>query len=204
MWEWDGRVRLLVVIVIAALLFGAGIQYGRWQCRKAADSMPMVIKDDDVVKSETKDIIRTVTVHVAGAVEEPGVYQLPEGARVNDAVGLAGLLPESEPHALNLAAPLIDGQVIRVPAKGEESTWPVSDGGTSGSIAVSQVGAGININSASLEELNRLPGIGPVLAQRIIDYRQQHGPFRTIEDIQNVSGIGPQKYDGIKEIITVY
>jgi len=215
-WEWDVRVRWLVALLLAALVFGAGMQYGRWQSRQATASLPQVLPGDAAASKSEGDSLGvnvaapdTIQVHVAGAVEMPGVYELPAGSRVNEAISLAGLLPEANPNALNLAAVLRDEQRIVVPRQGEE-TEPA--GNVSGSLIsgsgiaglyTGQTGDKVNINTAALEELDKLPGIGPVLAQRILDYRRQKGPFRTIEDLQNVSGIGVKKFEEIKELITV-
>jgi competence protein ComEA len=248
MWEWDGRVRWLAIGLIAALLFGLGLQYGRWQERKAADDLlPRVVtgdaaaagagggkilvpgeagmaavdgKSDGGAGGAAAAPMATIQVHVAGAVARPGVYELPAGARVNEAVSLAGLLPEADANALNLAAPLSDGQQVIVPRQGE-AAGPAGGGGlqvvpgTTGGIGAGSAAAGaaaagapaggkVNINTAPLAELDTLPGIGPTLAQRIIDYRQEKGPFRSIEDLQNVSGIGTKKFADLKDLVTVY
>jgi competence protein ComEA len=130
-----------------------------------------------------------ITVYVSGAVATPGVYKLPEGSRVDAAVQAAGgFVPGAEPERINLAALLEDGQQIDVP----------------GIVSLSHVNAGrVNINTATVSELNALPGIGPTTAQAIVDYRIQHGPFQIIQDIQNVPGIGPATYDRIKNYITL-
>ncbi len=154
-----------------------------------------------------------VTVHVIGAVVRPGVYTFPEGSRVQDAVTAAGgLLAEAEPNQINLAAKLQDGQQLDIPGAGGSNT----SGGTLGSAppatgpftVITTPGATtnnadlVNINTATLNELDTLPGIGPTIAQKIIDYRTQHGPFSNIEDIMNVSGIGPATFDNIRDLIT--
>ncbi len=130
-----------------------------------------------------------LTVYVSGAVAIPGVYTLPEGSRVDAAVQAAGgFVPGAEAERINLAAPLEDGQQIDVP----------------GIVSTSHVNAGrVNINTATLSELDALPGIGPTAAQAIVDYRLQNGAFQFIQDIQNVPGIGPATYDRIKDYITV-
>jgi competence protein ComEA len=130
-----------------------------------------------------------LTVYVSGAVASPGVYLLPEGSRVDAAVQAAGgFIPGAEPESINLAALLEDGQQIDVP----------------GIVNTSHVNAGrVNINTATVLELDTLPGIGPTTAQMIVDYRLQHGPFQIIQDIQNVPGIGPATYERIKDYITV-
>jgi competence protein ComEA len=148
-----------------------------------------------------------IEVHVIGAVVRPGVYSFPEGSRVQDAITSAGgLLTEANPDAINLAARLEDGEQLDVPYKAgyaptSSSSAPfqvVSTQGPSSSNADL-----ININTATLEKLDSLPGIGPTTAQKIIDYRAQHGPFQQIEEIMNVSGIGPATFDRIKDLITV-
>lgn len=154
-----------------------------------------------------------VAVHVIGAVPRPGLYEFPEGARVQDAIDAAGgLLTSANIDAVNLAALLVDGEQLTIPYKsGEEpvagtdtSTGPdlpnsnTNDSDSSGSENPDL----ININTASLEELDSLPGIGPTTAQRIIDYRNMNGPFTTIDEIMDVSGIGPSTYDEIKDLIT--
>lgn len=225
MWEWDGRVRWLAVALVVALIFGAGMQYSRWQSHREAASLPQVVPGDKApgagegaapdqkAPGEKKG---TIQVHVAGAVKLPGVYELPAGARVNEAVNLAGLLPEANANALNLAAPLNDGQQVVVPRQGEAvaaavnvgslpalGSGPGSAPGVTAGATPANAGGKVNINTATLQELDSLPGIGPTLAQRILDYRTQKGPFRSIEDLQNVSGIGAKKFADLKDRVTV-
>jgi len=134
-----------------------------------------------------------VMAYVTGAVSQPGVVELPAGARVQDALAKAGgPLPTADLTVLNLAAVVDDGERIYVPLPGE--TPPPVIGGDSGS----QGGAGpggsglVNVNLASQDELTALPGIGPVLAGRIVDFRQANGPFGGLGDLAQVSGIGPK------------
>ncbi len=130
-----------------------------------------------------------ITVYVSGAVATPGVYKLPEDSRTDAAIQAAGgFLPGAEQDSINLAQPLTDGEQINVP----------------GVVDTSHVNAGrVNINTATVTELETLPGIGPSAAQAIVDYRLQNGLFQTIQEIKNVPGIGPATYDGIKDYITV-
>jgi competence protein ComEA len=167
-----------------------------------------------------------LAVHVIGAVPRPGLYEFAEGSRVQDAIDAAGgLLTEANADALNLAALLQDGQQLAIPyADGREvssqsettvelpsseSNVPPSDGSSfdSPSDTGSSVGGPttelVNINTATFDELNALPSIGPTTAQKIIDYRTENGPFSTIEDIMNVSGIGTATFEDIKDLITV-
>ncbi|MGE5249690.1 MAG: helix-hairpin-helix domain-containing protein [Bacteroidota bacterium] len=149
-----------------------------------------------------------ILVNVVGAVPRPGLYELPKGSRVRDAVNAAGgLLADADTAAINLAAPLEDGQQLEVAflaAGGTPGAVPtVKAGTTPGATPRATPSELVNINTATLEELDRLPGIGPTTAQKIVDYRTQHGPFQRIEDLMNVSGIGPSTFDGLKDLITV-
>src|SRR5207245_10451085 len=139
----------------------------------------------------------TIVVDVVGAVRKPGVYDFAQGARVIDAVRAAGgFLPDAEPQAINLARPLVDGEQVVVPKKGE--TLPGAAGGSA-----QQPGGKVNINNATESDFENLPGIGPVLAQKIVDYRNQHGTFRTIQDLMKVTGIGQKKFDSLSAYVTV-
>jgi competence protein ComEA len=144
-----------------------------------------------------------LVVHVIGAVPRPGVYELAEGSRVRDAIQAAGgLLAQAEIGSINLAAPIEDGQKLEIPFEdGAEPSGSFSEQ----PLATQDVNQSelININEASLEELDTLPGIGPTTAQKILEYREQNGPFQDIEDIMNVSGIGPATFEEIKDLITV-
>lgn len=144
----------------------------------------------------------TLLVHVDGAVAAPGVYELAEGARANDAVLAAGGLAEgADTSALNLAAPLSDGEKLHVPREGEE----VVASGTGGAAASGQ-GAStgpVNLNTATVEELDTLPGVGEATARAIVEDREANGPFATIEDLMRVSGIGEKKFERIRGLVCV-
>jgi competence protein ComEA len=143
---------------------------------------------------------KPVIVYITGAVPRPGVYALPKNARVQDAISAAGgFLAEAEKSQINLAALLEDGAKLEIPFL--EGALPIL--ATPGPTVVAVTTELININIASLEELDTLPGIGPSLAQRIIDYREQNGPFISTEDIINVPGIGAGNYERFKDMITV-
>jgi len=151
-----------------------------------------------------------LAVHVVGGVARPGIYYLPEGARVQDALSAAGgLLTTAETTNVNLAQRVEDGQKIIIPCK--DDSCPVdattldlpSDGGEAGdSGAVINSGELLDVNLATLEELDSLPGIGPSTAQKIIDYREANGPFFVVEDLLNVSGIGETTLENIRNLIT--
>jgi competence protein ComEA len=139
----------------------------------------------------------TLVVHVVGEVTVPGVYYLPTGARVTDAVELAGGLAESaDPASLNLAARLIDGQQVVVRARGA-SPEPSLAGGSATS------GGKLNLNRASASELDTLPGLGPALSGRIVDRRQRLGPFQSVEQLRDERLVPTATYDRIKDLLIV-
>ncbi len=144
-----------------------------------------------------------IIVDISGAVNHPGVYELPIGSRVQDAIEAAGgLQPEAFTESLNLAAPLYDGSKVLIPVLPQVVEQP-DEGGTPLE-SQPQTIFPININTATLEQLIELPGIGEVKAQAIIDYRNANGPFTNPEQIMNVRGIGQATYEAIKDLITVY
>ncbi|MSO40897.1 MAG: ComEA family DNA-binding protein [Solirubrobacterales bacterium] len=133
---------------------------------------------------------RDVVVHVAGAVRRPGVYRLPAGARVTEAVERAGgLAPGALEDSINLAARLSDGQQVVVPARGASSS-ATSAGAAEGPVS---------LGSATLEQLDGIEGIGPVTAQDILDYRDEHGGLSSIEQLNEVSGIGPATMESLRD-----
>jgi competence protein ComEA len=165
----------------------------------ASGSFPVVAASGSV--SPTPDPsagAAEVVVDVAGMVRRPGVYRFPAGARVVDAVRRAGgARPGADLSLLNLAAPLVDGTQILVTKQGA----PAPAGGS----VTAPGGAGglVNINTATETELESLSGVGPVTANAIIQYRTEHGPFRSVDDIVNVSGIGPVTLEDLRPFITV-
>jgi competence protein ComEA len=142
---------------------------------------------------EAADTAATVVVSVVGSVVRPGLVTLPTGSRVADAVDAAGgLLPDADAGSVNLAAVVTDGQQLVVGAPG----GPGADGGTGAP------GAKLNLNTATAAELDALPGVGPVLAQRIVDHRDQ-GPFTSVDQLDDVPGIGPARAAELAELVTV-
>ena len=152
-------------------------------------------------------------VHVAGAVRRPGVYRFAAGARVEDAVRRAGgATRHADLSALNLAAKVTDGVQILVPRKsaaGSGAAVAAGSGGAAqpaGSPAGSTPAAGglpVNLNTATLEQLETLDGVGPAIAQKIVAYRQQHGGFRSVDELNQVSGIGPKKMAALRGQVRV-
>ncbi len=138
-----------------------------------------------------------VVVDVAGAVHRPGLYHLPQGARIADAIAHAGGLTKHADSALvNLAAPLADGEQVLVP-----SSVPGASAAASASAAGPSPTAPVDLNTATAEQLDALPGVGPVTAQKIIDYRTQNGPFRSVDDLDAIPGIGPARIDNLRGLV---
>ncbi len=142
-------------------------------------------------------------VYVSGAVQNPDVYYLPVGSLVKDAILAAGgPAPDADLNRINLARELLDQQQIYVPRIGEEEeTIPTISGGVPSRSASAQ--PVVNINTATAEELQQLPRVGPALAQRIVAYREMYGPFKNIEDIMQVPGIGEAVFAAMRDYITV-
>ncbi len=199
--------RFAVWILIVLLLLGCGAWWWR-QERVSLASAHGHQGNGRLLSEPTEDAAppapRLLRVHVAGAVLAPGVYELPEGSRVLDALQAAGGPgPDASPHALNLAARLVDGERIWVPTA-RELAVPAAVGSGAPTRAGPTATSPVNINTAGSAELQSLPGIGPVLAERIIQYRRQHGPFTAVEELKNVSGIGEKRFNDLKHLVTVH
>lgn len=145
-----------------------------------------------------------LVVHVAGQVTAPGLYRLPAGARVADALEEAGgPLPEAAVDALNLARPLADGEQLLVPASPPaDGAVPAASAASAGAPAWRPDGA-LDLNLATADDLQELPGIGPVLAERIVEHREQIGRFAAVGDLRDVAGIGEKTFQSIAELVTV-
>ena len=203
-------------VVLGALgVIGAAIG-GWWALRPPsgpdpAEILPMAgsVEIPVPAPAPTPDPGRIV-VDVVGAVARPGLHELPVASRVADAVEAAGgLTAEADRMRLNLAEPLIDGSRLWVPAVGEvEAPGVVAVTGGSGADEGAGIGDGrpgvpLNVNTAGAAALEELPGIGPALAAAIVDHRQRHGPFAAVDELVEVSGIGPAKLEQIRPLATV-
>ena len=134
-------------------------------------------------------------VNVVGAVRRPGLYTLKDGSRVADAVIRAGgPTPKAQIELLNLAARIADGEQIVVPRRGLANPGVAASGG-------SAAAGPVHLNSATLEQLDALPGVGPVTAQKILDYRQQHGAFGSVDELDAIAGIGPARLEQLRGLV---
>jgi competence protein ComEA len=193
-------------IVGVALLFVVLAVAGQRLARSGAATAPEVVAPLEPVEAAAP-VRRVVVVHVVGAVRRPGLFHLREGARVADAVARAGgATRRADLAALNLAAPLVDGVQVFVPPK--VSTASFSEAPAGGASRSSGSGAGFaggpkpSLATATLEELDALPGVGPITAQKILDYRTEHGPFRSVEELDAVPGIGPARIEQLRDLVT--
>ena len=192
----------MALVIVAVIAFCGGNLYQEWR----AEGEGLTLVQEDATADETaadsaapENASGEVVVHVAGAVSSPGVYTLTADSRVDEAVRAAGATADADLSQLNLAQKLADGQKITVPVAGATP----ADGSSAATTADSDNGGLININTATQEELESLPSIGEVRAQAIITYREEHGGFRTIDELKEVSGIGDKIFADISPHITV-
>jgi competence protein ComEA len=180
---FGGAVAVAVVLVLAVRHFGGA----------SSAAAPAV---SPIRTPSRPAAAKLLVVDVAGAVRHPGLYRLRAGSRVQDAVMAAGGgTRKAQLDAVNLAAPIADGEQIVVPGSGAGGVAADS------SPAGSSPSAPLDLNSATLEQLEALPGIGPVTAQKILDYRQQHGAFHSVSELEGVSGIGPSHMAQLKGLV---
>lgn len=139
-----------------------------------------------------------LVVHVVGAVRRPGLYRLAHGSRIADALHRAGgATRRADLSLVNLAAPLSDGTQVVVPRRAP----PAPAGSAAGDGEATTASGPVHLNTATLEQLDELPGVGPVTAQKIIDYRQQHGAFSSVDDLDGIPGIGPARLEQLRDLV---
>ena len=209
MFNLSNQEKITIILLLILIIVGVGIVLNRNINRE--DNF-IVNRASDIPENNTaiQKEVPSVIIHITGAVKNPGVYQLKSTDRIVDAVKIAGgATEEANLDLINLAALLKDGQKIIVPSKiynenGEEINKNIDNNVeviySSSSVSSSTK---ININTANATMLQTLSGIGPVLSERIIEYRNQNGFFGVIDDIKDVSGIGEKKFEGIKDLICV-
>ncbi|HEX2117553.1 MAG TPA: helix-hairpin-helix domain-containing protein [Acidimicrobiales bacterium] len=204
-----GAVLAVAVLVLAGLAFLRSSSPPPTLTLPRADPGSAPLDGDPTPTASTTAVTVTVTVHVAGQVNNPGVYAVPAGGRVADAVVAAGgSSGEADLEQLNLAARVADGERIYVPKKGEPppamlgGAAPAAalDGGKAGATAA---GSPVDLNTATAEQLEALPGVGPATSKAILAYRANHGRFRSVTELLEVPGIGPAKLEALRPLVRV-
>ena len=230
--EFNRNQKLALYVLIGLSAVGLSLSHVRSGLRGSGevvlrepgeDAAPGVVASDSdrMPRLDALSNAGKVVFQVAGCVKCPGVYSLAEGERILDAVKAAGgSKPNADLQAINLAARIVDGSRIYVPAKGENSAGVRISvapglGGRSRQTGGSSSGAGssgklrapgegtVNINTAGAEELERLPGVGPATAQKILDYRNQIGRFTSVDQLMDVKGIGPKKLEQMRPFVAL-
>jgi competence protein ComEA len=212
---WFGAGRLVAGAVSVAALMAVAFWLVRAPAPPVETTLPMATPTATSPPAATTSSSAptgtgpvTIVVHVAGAVADPGVRTLPAGARVVDAVSAAGgVTPDAVPDALNLAAELHDGDRVYVPRTDDAGAIAVGVTPTTsmpGPASESAPGAGpVPLNSAGADELEDLPGVGPSIAAAIVAYRDEHGPFLSVDGLTDVPGIGPAKLEALRGLVAV-
>ncbi len=184
------RALLGAALLVGALFLGGRFLVGSGTAR--VERAPSPAGEIEAVASER------LVVHVVGAVRRPGLYRLPHGARIADAVRRAGgATRRADLSLVNLAAQISDGSQVVVPRRAVVGAPTPGGGGGAPSPATGPV----HLNTATLEQLDALPGVGPVTAQKILDYRQQHGAFSSIEDLDAIPGIGSARLEQLRDLV---
>lgn len=209
MFNLSRQEKIIFFIIVSILVITFGWKfYGRG--KNEITIIPSTTEGETISLPAEDGVDKSICIiHITGAVNQPGVYQLDQGKRVIDAVKIAGGEAEgANLDAVNLAAHIYDGQKIVIPFIFEINNDTLYSSLETVATPQRQMNFDssslLNLNSAESSQLENLPGIGPVLADRILEYRRDHGMFHTMEEIMNVPGIGEKKFESIKELITVY
>jgi competence protein ComEA len=193
------RRALAYAALVVALLVVGGRLLARDTDRDGGANEPSPVAPALVATSDSEPA-REIVVHVAGAVRSPGLVSVPEGSRVADVLARAGgPRARAALELVNLAAPVSDGQQVLVPVRAA-GTAAVAAATAAGPPAAT---GPVSLNSATVEQLDALPGVGPVTAQRIVDWRTDHGPFGSVDDLDAVPGIGPARLEQLRDLVTV-
>lgn len=185
-----------LAVVLAVLALGGRFLVGAIAQPGPAPAEPALELDASSVAGEPA--AATLVVHVVGAVRRPGLYRLPEGSRIDDAIRKAGgARARADLGLINLAAPVADGQQVLVPRRASPGAPPVE-------VGVPAAPAGpVQLNTATLEQLDALPGVGPVTAQKILAYREEHGAFQSVDELDAVPGIGPTRLEELRQLVAL-
>jgi competence protein ComEA len=189
-------VRALAAVALVAVAVAA---FFAWRARPHTEPVPAARVDTQSNSAGPSPSAGVVVVAVSGRVQHPGLVRLPAGSRVADAIqGAGGALPDTDLSLINLARKLVDGELVAVgvaaPAAGGAAPGAAGPAGDTGPL---------NLNIATAAQFEALPGIGPVLAQHMVDYRTKHGQFKTVDELRQVDGLGASRFNQIKDLVTV-
>lgn len=213
MWveDWSSREKKLagavgvlgLIVVGMALFWWWGGSEGESEDPGSGLQSYQPLQSQDEGKRDKEEEATELVVDVKGAVKKPGVYRLEAGARVEDAIERAGgPAKEADMNTVNLAQPLTDGMALVIPTEGEEQEVAVIDGAASATAGSGEAGP-INLNTATQEQLESLNGIGPAKAEAILSHREEHGPFSSVDELVQVSGIGEKTLEQLRDQVTV-
>ena len=212
MIEFFKQRKIILIIGVLAIALMVWNIYNSQNDDRAIESAEILISENNITKeNKSEDEEEIIVVHITGEVKKPGVVKVKEGSRIEDIIEAAGGLTENADITdVNLAYVVEDGVKIRIPSNNDEDaseeSYITEDSGKGVMITEEkQSGSSsiVNINTATQTELEELPGIGPSIATRIIEYRDQNGKFKSVDDIKNVTGIGDSKFEKIKDYIKV-
>ncbi|KAF0207414.1 MAG: helix-hairpin-helix domain-containing protein [Actinomycetota bacterium] len=200
---------VLVIACLAVVVLALGV----WRFWPSSTGTTVEVVPEEIVgttpaaaEATAPAEVAVVVVHVVGAVQTPGLYTLPGGSRVGDALTAAGgVTPEAAGESVNLARVLADGEQVFLPTKKQVAAGVVAPPGAVGASTGGGTTAGgkIDLNRATAADLDTLPGVGPSTAKKIVDDRTKNGPFKKIEDLMRVTGIGQKKFESLRDLVTV-
>jgi competence protein ComEA len=206
------RRQVYVYVAVALVVAAVGARYLLTSSPRSGGASPLLLPSAPAAPSspsssptvEVTQDAEPLVAYICGAVRRPGVYRLEPGSRVADLLARAGgACSGAQLEGVNLAAKLSDGQQVVVPKAGEAvAAGTAAAGGVSAGGTAAPAGP-VDLNTASLEELDALPGVGPSTAQKILDYRAANGGFKSVDDLKNVSGIGDVRFAALKDLVTV-
>ncbi len=219
--QFNLKQKIVMGMIIAVIVIAIGV-YGFFSMQKQNTVLnlnEMLVEENreevnqEIDEVKEKEEVGNIVVHITGAVKNKGILRLPEGSRISDAIEAAGgETKEADLDSINLAYVLEDGQKIYIPSQedkenNEQKQYITTESGDTTNIKENSKIEGenekVNINTANQSELETLPGIGPSLASRIIEYREQNGKFNSIEELKNVKGIGDAKFEDLKNSATI-
>ena len=219
--QFNLKQKIVMGMIIAVIVISIGV-YGFFSMQKQNTVLnlnEMLVEENreevnqEIDEVKEKEEVGNIVVHITGAVKNKGILRLPEGSRISDAIEAAGgETKEADLDSINLAYVLEDGQKIYIPSQedkenNEQKQYITTESGDTTNIKENSKIEGenekVNINTANQSELETLPGIGPSLASRIIEYREQNGKFNSIEELKNVKGIGDAKFEDLKNSATI-